>query len=102
MKKTNWSSVEKSAKIIKKNVKNTKQVKEFLDNYPAEGYMRDNISKKQLAIAECKSSSLRRYIKLLENFYYLSMDQSEKARILTKKIEIEIEIAKRPDGLKEE
>ena len=99
MRKTNWNNVIKSSKLIKKNVKNTGQVVEFLKDYPAEGYMRDNISKNHILIKECKSSSLRRYVKLLDNFYYLVSSESDKNNILKKKVEVETELSTRPDGL---
>ena len=70
MKKTNWAAMEKSAKLIKKNVKNLQQAGEFLREFPEDGYMRDNISKNLIEIKTAKSSSLRRYVKLLENFYF--------------------------------
>ena len=73
MKRTNWNSIEKSAKLIKKNVKNLQQAGEFLREFPEAGFMRDNISKNLIEIKEAKSSSLRRYIKLLDNFYYLQI-----------------------------
>lgn len=99
MKRTNWQSVEKSAKLIKKNVKNLQQAGEFLREFPEEGYMRDNISKNLIEIKTAKSSSLRRYIKLLDNFYYLVTSETEKQKILNKKIEIENELNTRDDGI---
>ena len=99
MRRTNWASVEKSAKLIKKNVKNLGQAGEFLRDFPAEGYMRDNISKNLIEIKTAKSSSLRRYVKLLENFYYLVGAESDKTKILNKKIEIEKELNTRADGI---
>lgn len=101
MKRTNWSALEKSAKLIKKNVKNLQQAGEFLREFPEEGYMRDNISKNLIKIKEAKSSSLRRYIKLLENFYYLVTSESDRKKILNKKIEIENELNTRDDGITE-
>ena len=34
MKRVNWQSMEKSAKLIKKNVKNLQQAGEFLRDFP--------------------------------------------------------------------
>lgn len=99
MKRVNWQSMEKSAKLIKKNVKNLQQAGEFLRDFPADGYMRDNISKNLIEIKEAKSSSLRRYIKLLDNFYYLVTSENDKKKILNKKIEIESELNTRDDGI---
>lgn len=99
MRKTNWNNVIKSSKLIKKNVKTTQQVVEFLKDYPAEGYMRDNISKNHVLIKDCKSSSLRRYAKLLDNFYYLVTSESDKNNILKKKVEVEEELNTRPDAI---
>lgn len=99
MKKTNWAAMEKSAKLIKKNVKNLQQAGEFLREFPEDGYMRDNISKNLIEIKTAKSSSLRRYVKLLENFYYLVSSENEKEKILKKKIEIEAELNTRDDGI---
>lgn len=99
MKRTNWEALNKSAKLIKKNVKVLTQAGEFLREFPGEGYMRDNISKNLIKISEAKSSSLRRYVKLLENFYYLVTSESDKTKILNKKIEIEKELNTRDDGI---
>lgn len=92
MARTNWAGVEKAAKLLKKNVKNLQQAGEFLREFPEEGYMRDNISKNLIEIKTAKSSSLRRYIKLLDNFYYLVTADKDKTQILNKKIEIENEL----------
>lgn len=99
MKKTNWSAMEKSAKLIKRNVKNIQQAGEFLKDFPEPGYMRDNISKNLIEIKNAKSSSLRRYVKLLENFYYLITSENDKEKVLNKKIEIEAELNTRDDGI---
>ena len=37
MKRTNWAALEKSAKLIKKNVKNLQQAGDFLKEFPEEG-----------------------------------------------------------------
>lgn len=95
MKRTNWNSVEKSAKTIKRNVKILQQTGEFLKDFPEKGFMRDNISKNIVVIKDCKSSSLRRYNKILDNFYYLTTSEKDKQKILDKKIEIEMELNSR-------
>lgn len=99
MKKVNWKSFEKNAKTLKRNVNVLKQAGEFLKEFPEKGYMRDNISKNLIEIKTAKSSSLRRYIKLLDNFYYLVGSETDKAQILNKKIEIETELNLREDSL---
>lgn len=97
---TNWNAVVKSAKLIKRNAKALQQAGEFLRDFPEEGYMRDNISKNLLLISECKSPSLRRYVKLLDTFYFLVTSEKDKKKILDKKIEIENELNSREDGIK--
>ena len=99
MKRTNWESFGKSAKQMQKAVKNTQQAGAFLSDFPPEGYMRDNISKNLVKIKDCKSSSLRRYISLLNNLYYIVNTEKDKTRILEKKIEIETELNTRDDGI---
>ena len=96
MARTNWNSLNKSAKLVKKNVKNLQQAGELFKEFPPDGFMRGNMSKKLVEIKKCKSSSLRRYIKLLDNFYYLVTSQADKEKILKKKIEIEKELNNRP------
>jgi len=98
VKKVNWNSFEKSAKLLKKNAKNLQAAGEFLREFPEEGYMRDNISKNLIKIKDAKSSSLRRYTKLLDNFYYLVSSETDKQKILNKKIEIESELNNRDDA----
>lgn len=95
MKRVNWSNFEKSAKQMKRNLKYLQQAGDYLKDMPEEGYMRDNISKNVVAIKECKSSSLRRYIKLLDNFYFLVTSTKDKDVILKKKVEIETELNNR-------
>ena len=111
MRKTNWASVEKSTKNIKKAVKNLQKAGVFFKELPEDGYMidekkvkdEDGSSKKvivKVLIKECKSSTLRRFIRQLDNYYYLVSSESDRKRILNKKIEIESELNKREDGLK--
>lgn len=99
MKRVNWSNFESNAKALTRNVKNLKAAGDYLKDMPPEGYMRDNISKNLVKIKDCKSSSLRRYVKLLDNFYYLVSSQTDKTLILNKKVEIENELSTREDGL---
>lgn len=99
MKAVNWSNLEKSTKLAKRQVKNIQLVSEYLKNLPGEGKMLDNISKKIVEIKDCKSSSLRRYIKLLDNYYYIVSAEKDRETILKKKIEIETELNGRDDGL---
>lgn len=97
MKKVNWNSFAKSAQQVKKNVKNTQLASEYLKDIPGECYMKDNISKNIVKISDCKSSSLRRYIKVLDNYFYLVSTKKDKDKILNKKIEIEKELNSRGD-----
>ena len=100
MNKKKWAGIEKNAKTLKKNVKNLAAASEYLKNLPEEGYMLDNISKNVVEIKTCKSSSLRRYVKLLNNYFYLMNTEADRTRILKKKIEVEKELNGREDGLK--
>ena len=100
MNKKKWAGIEKNAKTLKKNVKNLAAASEYLKNVPEEGYMLDNISKNVVEIKTCKSSSLRRYVKLLNNYFYLMNTEADRTRILKKKIEVEKELNGREDGLK--
>lgn len=95
----NWNSFNKAAKAVSKDVKNLKHAAEFFKDFPGEGYMKDNISKKMVVIKDCKSSSLRRYVKLLDNFYYLATLDKDKEIILKKKVEIETELNSRDDAI---
>jgi len=89
----------KSSKKVIQNVKNIASLGKFLEEIPEEGYFVDNISKNKLRIENCKSSSLRRYVKLLDNFYYLITSPSDREKILNKKIELETELENRTDGI---
>ena len=84
MNKKKWAGIEKNAKTLKKNVKNLAAASEYLKNLPEEGYMLDNISKNVVEIKTCKSSSLRRYVKLLNNYFYLMNTEADRTRILKK------------------
>ena len=95
MKSVNWSNVEKTAKMIKRNYKNIEYAADYLKNIPDDGYMRDNKTLENVSISECKDSTLRRYMRLLNSYYYLVDNKKHKDLILKKKIEIENEIDKR-------
>lgn len=91
--------MEKSAKDLKRKVKNISAAGDYLKDRPEPGYFRDNISKNMVKISEAKSSSLRRYIKVLENYYYLITNEKDKQFLLDKKIEIETELNSRDDAV---
>lgn len=99
MARTNWKSMAKRTKDIERKVKNAKGASEYLKNKPGEGIFIDNISKKEVIIKDAKSSSLRRYVKLLDKYYYLITSPKDRQYILDKKIEIETELNSRDDGI---
>lgn len=101
MRRTNWKAVAKSTKILRKNVKNLKSVSDYLSNIPGEGEFRDNISKNIVKITDCKTSSLRRYAKLLENYFYLVTSEKDRTMISNKQLEIQNELNVREDGIVE-
>lgn len=98
MRRVNWNNVQKQMRIIKKNVKNIQAAGEYLQNIPEEGYFQDNISKEIKKISECKSSTLRRYSKLLENYFYLVTSEADRKKILAKQVEIQTELDSRTDA----
>lgn len=98
MRKVDWNAMGKSSKKIIRDVKNIRSLGHYLKDIPEKGWFVDNISKNKVEIAKCKSSSLRRYVKLLDNFYYLITSEKDRNKILEKKIEIETELSTRDDG----
>jgi hypothetical protein len=97
--KVNWSNMEKSAKDLKRKVKNIVAAGDYLKDKPEAGKFKDNISKKIIEISKAKSSSLRRYVKLLDNYYYLVTSQNDRDWLLSKKIEIETVLNGRDDAV---
>lgn len=97
MRRVNWSNAEKQAKDLKRKIKNVQNASSYLANKPELGFFIDNMSGKTVKIIECKSSTLRRFIKSLDKYYYLVSSQTDKDFILQKKIEIETELNKRGD-----
>jgi hypothetical protein len=97
-KRVNWKNVENSSKDLRRKVKNALAAAEYLKSKPGPGIFIDNISKKEVVIKDVKSSSLRRYVKLLDNYYYLITSPTDRKYILDKKIEIERELNIREDG----
>lgn len=95
--KTNWKLIEKSAKLIKQKSKNIISASAYLKDRPETGYFIDNISKKKVKIINCQSSTLRRYIKLLDKYYYLITSPRDQEYIISKKLEIENELSVRDD-----
>jgi hypothetical protein len=98
MRRVNWRNVEKSTKDLKRKVKNLSTVGEYLKDRPGIGLFKDNISKNIVYIEKAKSSSLRRYVKLLDNYYYIVSSGADKEWLLSKKIEIEKVLNGREDG----
>ena len=97
MRRVDWNQVSKNTKLLRKNVKNLQSVAEYLKDIPGPGYFKDNISKNIVKIEECKTSSVRRYAKLLENYYYLVTASVDRNKIVKKQVEIQNELAKRDD-----
>jgi hypothetical protein len=97
-KKTNWKNVEKSNKALLRKIKNMSGLSEYLSDKPQDGYFKDNISKNIIKISDAKSSSLRRYIKLLDDYYYIVTSTEDRNYLLNKKIEIETELNGRDDA----
>jgi hypothetical protein len=91
--------MEKSIKDVKKRIKDISSAGDYLKDRPEPGYFKDNISKKIIEIKETKSSTLRRFVKLMDKYYYLITAQSDREWILNKKIEVETELNGRDDAL---
>jgi hypothetical protein len=91
--------MEKSVKDIKKRIKDISSAGDYLKDRPEVGYFKDNISKKIIEIKETKSSTLRRFVKLMDKYYYLITAQSDREWILSKKIEVETELNGRDDAI---
>jgi hypothetical protein len=90
--------MEKASKDLKRKVKNISAASNYLKDRPESGLFKDNISKNIIEIKKAKSSSLRRYVKLLDNYYYLISSQADRDWLLSKKIEIETELNSRDDA----
>jgi hypothetical protein len=99
MKKVNWTNVEKSTKDLKRKIKNLKSAGDYLKDRPEAGHFKDNISKRIIKLSEAKSSTLRRYIKIVDNYYYLVTSAADRDYLLKKKIEIESELNTRDDAV---
>jgi hypothetical protein len=99
MRKVNWSTVEKQTKDLKRKIKNIQAASDYLKDRPEEGYFKDNISKNMVKIIDAKSSSLRRYVKVIDKYYDLVTSPSERKFLLDKKVEIESELNTREDGV---
>lgn len=97
MKRTNWKAIEKQMTELKRKAKNMAAATAYLTNKPEKGYFIDNISKNTVKISDCKSSTLRRYVGLLDKYYYLAVTPTDKQYFLDKKIEIESELNSRGD-----
>lgn len=101
MRKVNWKATEKAAIELKRKVKSLASATSYLQDRPEVGYFVDNISKNKVKLKECKISTLRRYVSLLDRYYFLVSSQVDKQYILDKKIEIELEISIREQIKKE-
>jgi hypothetical protein len=98
MRKVNWNIVEKQSKDIKKKIKNIQAASDYFSDKPDPGYFKDNISKNMISIKAAKSSSLRRYVKVIDKYYDLITSPTERKFLLDKKVEIEAELNTRQDG----
>lgn len=95
----NWTNVEKSTKDMTRRIKTLSSAGDYLKDKPEIGFFKDNISKSIVKIVECKSSSLRRYLKLIDKYYYLISSQEDRNYLVKKKIEIENELNSRDDAI---
>lgn len=95
MRRTNWKNFEKGTTELKRKIKNVAAVSQYLQEIPEEGFCYDNMSKKIVKISECKESTLRRFIKQMDKYYYLVSSQKDKNIILAKKTELEAELDSR-------
>jgi hypothetical protein len=95
--KVNWYNMEKAQKDLKRKVKNITMAGDYLKDKPGKGMFKDNISKNVIEIDKAKTSSLRRYIKLLDNYFYLVTSKNDRDWILGKKVEIETVLNNRDD-----
>lgn len=95
-----WKNMVSAQKSLQQKIKNTKCVGEYFEDIPEKGYMKDNISKKMILIADCETSRLRRYVKLLNKYLNLvNSDNEKRTEILNKLEEIQSELSKRPDAI---
>lgn len=94
-----WKTLIKQQKSLQQKIKNTKGIREFFTDFPEKSYMRDNISKKKVLIKECKTSTLRRYEKLLNKYFQLCSTPEERKLISDKLNEVITELNKRPDAI---
>lgn len=93
-----WNEVIQSQKFLQRNMKNAKGMNAFFSKKPQKGYMVDNKTENAVEIAKCRSSTLRRYVKLLKSYYRLTQDPEQRKMISDKLAEVEIELYKRPDA----
>lgn len=102
MGKRNWKSEIEYAKRIQQGLKTQKAVGEFLKAKPNIGYMYDTMSKKEdkiVKLSECKSSTLRRFVKMLTKYYGQVTAPSERRYINIKLRDVHSILDKRPDAL---
>jgi hypothetical protein len=79
----------------RRRVKNIYQASGYLSQKPGPGLFIDNLTKKEVVIAECKDPALRRYVKSLDKWFHLVTSPADRKYLLDKKIEIESELEKR-------
>ena len=97
--KLNWHTMNKAGKDLRKRIKDVGLASDYLKDRPEAGFIKDNISKKIVEITSAKSSTLRRYTKLLDKYYYLITSEKDRTWLLNKKIEVETELNTRDDAL---
>lgn len=95
-----WKNMVSAQKALRQKIKNTKGVGEYFEDLPEDGYMKDNISKNKVLIKDCQTSTLRRYVKLLNKYLTLVNSEPDKRKqILDKLNEVKTELATRPDAI---
>ena len=84
-----WQNFEASCKAVKKKVKASSGIKSFLDNRTEPGEIYDDKKGIVIKLSEVKNAStLRRLLRTINNYYYLTKDE-EQEYILNKKKELE-------------
>ena len=98
--KNNWHGIETQQKMLQRKIRNTKNLRIFLDKIKdlQEGEIYDTRTNTIINIHECKDSTLRRLYNLLHTYFTISKLPEERRAVFNKLTEVNKEIELRDNS----
>lgn len=95
--RNNWKNIENQQKLLQRKIKNTRNLKEFIDKISSlkKGEVFDSRTNSVINIYECKDSTLRRLYNLMHTYFTIAKIPEDRRAVFNKLTEINKEIERR-------